>query len=516
MPRFEDGPASVLPRGTSWPARVDELADVHPDAVALTTTGADGRQVTWGRLSSWSAAAASHMEERGVAPGSVVAIELPNGADHVVATLAAWRLGATILPVRPRLPAMERDRLLHLTAPSLLVGGVNDGPTLSEAQLRAFDGVDLPRSERTVVASPAWMIASGGSTGVPKVIAPPIDAEMGSGGIGVLSDSGSMFADTSGHRHPSHLVCAPLSHTHALSLLYRTLLDDFHIVLTERFDADQVVELIEASQISFVALVPTMLVRILRSPSFRSANLSSLECVLLGAGATPEWAVRDLTDRVGPSKVLLGYGSSEGVGAAMIRGDEWLAHAGSVGRPLSCEVRVVGEDGQDSPAGAVGELYFRSTNRTRSFKYLGGTPARSLPGGFISVGDLGWMDPDGYLYIADRRSDMIVTGGANVYVAEVEAALSSHPDVDDVVVIGLPDPEWGRRVHAVVATSRQDSPQLQDDLRRHCGARLASYKIPRSFETVERLDRSETGKVNRQALAHERSRPLSDGPEGAP
>jgi bile acid-coenzyme A ligase len=499
-----------------WPERLDQIASLHPDAPAVSSVGVDSGNLTWGNLSQRSLALAGLLEERGVAAGSVVAVELPNGLAHVLTTVAAWRLGATVLPLRPSLPAPERERLLGLAAPSLLVSSSPDADlSAGDARDPAGPPPSAPAGPRK--ASPAWMIASGGSTGLPKLVAAPVDAELGSGSIGVLDDTGSVFGDSSGHRHPVHLVCAPLSHTHALSLLYFTLLNDFRVILTERFDAEQVLDLIESRQVSFVGLVPTMLIRILKSPSFDDRRLSSLECVLVGAGASPEWAVRALAERIGPSKVLLGYGSSEGIGAALISGDEWLAHPGSVGRPTSFDVRVVGDDGRDLAPGEIGELYFRPKATGRSFRYVGAPSARSLPGGFLSLGDLGWLDVDGYLYIADRRSDMVVTGGANVYVAEVEAVLLEHPAVEDVVVIGIPDEEWGRRVHAIVAPRPGADPAtLADDLRRFAAGRVAPYKVPKTFELVERLERSEAGKVNRRALAEERTSRLPSHNRGAP
>jgi bile acid-coenzyme A ligase len=498
-----------------WPERLDEIAALHPDTLAISSVGADSGNLTWGDLSRRSLALVGLLEERGVAAGSVVAVELPNGLAHVITTVAAWRLGTTVLPLRPGLPAPERERLLGLAAPSSLVSSSPDAD-LSADEARDPPGrtASAPAGHRN--ASPAWIIASGGSTGLPKLIASSINAELGSGGIGVLGDTGSVFADSSGHRHPVHLVCAPMSHTHALTLLYFTLLNDFRIILTERFDAEQVLDLIESQRVSLVGLVPTMLVRMLKSPGFHDRRLSSLECVIVGAGASPAWAVRALAERIGPARVLVGYGSSEGVGAALITGEEWLAHPGSVGRPTAFDVRVVGDDGRDLGPGEIGELYFRPKTAGRSFRYIGAPSARSLPGGFLSLGDLGRLDADGYLYIADRRSDMVVTGGANVYVAEVEAVLSEHPAVEDVVVVGITDEEWGRRVHAIVAPRPgADRATLADDLRRFAAGQLAPYKVPRTFEIVEQLDRSEAGKINRQALAEARTSRLPSHDRGA-
>ena len=150
-----------------------------------------------------------------------------------------------------------------------------------------------------------------------------------------------------------------------------------------------------------------------------------------------------------------------------------------------------------------------------TYEYRGAPPAKTTADGFVSVGDLGWLDDDDYLYIADRRADMIVSGGANVYPAEVEAALSEHPAVADMAVIGLPDEEWGRRVHAVIESADRRAPASIDELRRHCRERLTAYKVPKSYEFVDRLPRTEAGKINRSALTEARKTAAPTGGPGS-
>ena len=162
--------------------------------------------------------------------------------------------------------------------------------------------------------------------------------------------------------------------------------------------------------------------------------------------------------------------------------------------------------GADVPAGEIGEIYMlQPDDPGPSFEYVGAEPAKRTPDGYTSIGDVGWLDADGYLYVADRRVDMIVTGGANVYPAEVESALSEHPGVHDVVVVGVPDEEWGRRVHAIVEPVPGVAAPTPADLDAHVRARLAPYKVPKAYELVDRIPRSDAGKVNRGALAAARS-----------
>jgi bile acid-coenzyme A ligase len=201
----------------------------------------------------------------------------------------------------------------------------------------------------------------------------------------------------------------------------------------------------------------------------------------------------------------MAYGMTEGLGLTALRGDEWLAHEGSVGRGYrNTEVRILAADGRDAPLGEIGEIYLRSPTYGGSH-YLGDAPPmRGTDDGFYTVGDLGYLDADGYLYLVDRRVDVIITGGANVFPSEVEAALIDHPQIADVVVIGLQDQEWGRRVHAIVAPLDASSPPSADDVIAFAKARLAPYKVPKSVEFLDAIPRSEATKVNRGALIAER------------
>ena len=490
----------------TWPDRLDELAAMHPDAEALRAVGSAPLSLTWAALSRRSAGVTQLLARCGVTAGSTVVIELPNGGAHVLATIAAWRLGATVLPFRPGLPAPERSRLLDLARPSLVVvpTGSTAG-TVTVAEVLEAAPVE-PGTVEATVADPAWLLASGGSTGSPKLIAPPITTAIGSAGMG-LGSSGRVntaLPDGADHRHPTYLVVGPLSHMQSFGTLHRTLLDDYRIVVMERFETEAVLDLVESEKVSLLTMVPTMLLRLLRSPTIGRRDLSHLERVFHGGAACPEWVTRAWIELVGGERFVLGYGMSEGIGTALIRGDEWLEHPGSVGKPLNCETLIVNENGEPVARGETGEIYFHPSQPGQVFRYVGNDSVRELDGHFFSVGDLGWLDDDGYLYIADRRTDMIVSGGANVFTAEVEAAVLSHPAVEDAVVLGLSEPEWGQRVHAVVEP-RHDAPQLNlATLQEHCRAQLAEFKVPRSLEIVDSIPRNEAGKVNRRALVEAR------------
>jgi bile acid-coenzyme A ligase len=303
---------------------------------------------------------------------------------------------------------------------------------------------------------------------------------------------------------------APMYHTNGF-MAFRFLLHGDPIVLMERFRADLALDLVERHRITgFIAATP-MLQRMAQAPDIDDRDLSGLSWVQQGAAHLPQWLGRRWIDLVGAEHLYMTYGSSEQIGLVVCRGDEWLAHPGTVGRGMGeTEIRIVGPDGEALPNGEVGSIFLRSPTGPQAV-YVGddAVPMEETADGFHSVGDLGWMDEDGYLTMVDRRVDMIVTGAANVYPAEVEAALSEHPGIADVVIIGLQDPEWGRRVHAIVQPAE---PSLEPaSVIAYAKDRLALYKAPKSVEFVESIPRTEATKCNRAALVAEREGPGDGG-----
>jgi bile acid-coenzyme A ligase len=274
----------------------------------------------------------------------------------------------------------------------------------------------------------------------------------------------------------------------------------------ERFDAARAVDLVERYRVNFTCMVPTMLMRIARLPDAKSHDLGSIERLVYGGASIPEWVVHAWFELIPPERFAFSYGGSEGHAIVMTTGDVWLEHPGTVGKPLGGEVKILDEQGHEVPTGEIGEIFLRTGTGGSTFEYIGVPTPPNTPDGFGSYGDMGYVDAEGYLYIADRRRDMIVTGGANVFPAEVEAVISEHPGVLDVVVVGLPDPEWGHRVHAIVQPADPEHAPDAEELRAHCKARLAPYKVPKSFETVADIPRSAAGKVNRSRMVEERAR----------
>jgi len=230
-------------------------------------------------------------------------------------------------------------------------------------------------------------------------------------------------------------------------------------------------------------------------------DLSSLRWDWHLAEPCPPWLKQAWIDWLGPERIIELYAGTEGQTATVITGPEWLEHRGSVGRTISGEMVVLDPDGNPVPAGEQGEIWMRSGRETPTYRYIG-AEARTREGGWESLGDMGWLDEDGYLYLGDRMQDMVLSGGANIYPAEVEAALQEHPAVESVVVIGLPDDDLGNRLHAIVEADA--GVVTDDDLRAFLADRIVRYKIPRSFEFVAEPLRDDAGKVRRAQLRAER------------
>ena len=493
---------------------LDDLAAADPAHPLVTCAGTT---VTRMELSTRSNRLARAYEALGVMQGDMVTIALPNGIEFYAAAFAIWKLGATPQPVSHRLPAHERAALIELADAALVVGapdgihgdgihgdstyggrpqvpiGFEPDPSISDAPLEP------------VRVSPTWKaLASGGSTGRPKLI---LD---GADGAPDPADRARAFRLKD---NGVQLVAGPLYHNSPFTYSMWGAFIGCHLVVLERFDPVAALEAIEAHRVDWALFVPTMMLRILRVLEEQPGryDLSSLETIWHLAAPCPPWVKEAWIDLVGPEKVMELYGSTEGTAGTVISGQEWLSHRGSVGRTVMGSIRILDPDGQELPAGEVGEIFMRRPEGAPpAYRYIGGEAVER--DGWESVGDLGWFDEDGYLYISDRRTDLILSGGANIYPAEVEAALMEHPDIETCAVVGLPDEDMGQRVHAVVqATSDVDV----DELRAFLADRLAHSKLPRSFRFVDDSLRDDAGKVRRSAVRDQEVALLAAAP-GAP
>lgn len=499
--------------------RLIELAQEDADRPALITLDSQGKERVLSRraLASESIRAARALGEIGLDEQSLLVLSLPNCAEHVILSFAGWMHGACVLPLSPSLPPIERAHVLKAAGESgrkiVMIGQSDDEADSDVGELfaRSLALSDEPLPD--VVPHPGRAIASGGSTGMPKII---VDMRPN---VSVADPPRKGIVGITGRRPgQTALVFGPLYHTLSYGTVFSTLFDRGCVVLMARFDAAIALDAIERFRVAALATVPAHLLRMARAFDECPRDLSSLESVYHSGAVCAPWLKRRWIELVGPTKLYEGFGSTEAVGMLVIRGDEWLEHAGSVGRGVITDVSILDEQGEELRRGEVGEIFLRwkqgagytSTPGEESYCYWGAESARTSEDGFVSVGDLGWLDDDGYLFVADRRLDMIISGGANVFPAEVESALSEHPEVGDVVVVGVPDEEWGKRVHAIVqprdpeALSRSTD-ALAGALDRHCRDRLSSFKAPKTYEFVRALPRTEVGKIRRSQLAAARS-----------
>lgn len=483
-------------REVSYAAHLTAVASERGDDIDLYLVSRDGTEVglSWSTLESRANQIARRLR-RQVQPGEVVAIALPNEPLHILATLASWKLGARVLPLRSDLPPWEFDRLLDLAGPAACIAADSrhrNAVTPAELEATAGDD-DTPLPDQ--IPSSTQLVASSGSTGTPKLIAIPARGVIG-------GDAQAHFSV--GADRGTTLVVSPLYHVNGFAFAAPNLLEGKRVFVMERFDARQAVRLVQAHQVTHTVMVPTMLQRIAALDDVVPEQLVSLETVIYGGATIPGWVVDRWLELIPPDRFVFLYGSSERLAVCSMTGKEWPAHRGSTGKPMDADMKVVGPGGETLGPGHIGELYFRPPAGRALFHYIGRDTPKPTPDGYLSLGDMGSVDEEGYVYIADRRNDMIVTGGANVFPAEVEAALSEHPQVVDQVVIGLDDTEWGRRVHAIVEPVDITDPPDVEALRQHCRDRLAAYKVPKSFEVVERVPRTAAGKVNRAQMSDER------------
>jgi len=477
--------------GTTFFTALRQLAAADPERPALTCGDVT---LTRAAFVERVARLAALFAGRGVVEGSTVTIGLPNSIALVESIFAAWALGAVPQPISDRLPPAERSAIVDLASPSLLVG-VPAGEAGARPSLESVPD-SLPAGEFTPGVSPVWkLVTSGGSTGRPKLIAATAPAVVENvGGLGALV-----------HMRPGGcvLVTGPISHNAPFVVTAAGMLLGNHVVLMPRFDPAETLRLVERHRVTWLYLVPTMMVRIWRLPeSVRlAADVSSLEVAFHMAAPCPPWVKQEWIDWLGPEKVLELYGGTELQAMTVITGTEWLAHRGSVGRPVIGEIEVRDFEGRPVPAGQEGEIWMRrGPGAPPPYRYIGAT-ARSAADGWESLGDIGHLDADGYVYVTDRFADMILVGGANVYPAEIEAALDEHPAVRTCCVIGLPDDDLGSIPYAIVELSE---PASDEDLMAHLRRRLAPHKLPRVIERASTPLRDDAGKVRRSALRAER------------
>jgi long-chain acyl-CoA synthetase len=497
--------------------RLSEHASSEPHRPAVIET-ATGRVRTFAELDQRSARLAAHLERAGISEQGHVAVLLPNCLEYYDVAWATQRSGLWLTPVNWHLTASEAAYIVTDCGAQAVVTSPELAPTLSErATMLAPPDLTVVTGdaglERVVREAPpaltrpetegALMLYSSGTTGRPKGIVRPWQSDP----YGTPRMLEILMQGAYGFSTDTVYLCpAPLYHAAPIGWSMGTQRLGGTVVLMDRFDPLETLRLIERHRVTHVQMVPTMFVRLLKlSDEERSRfDLSSLRCVIHAAAPCPVEVKTRMIEWWGPV-IHEYYSSSEGNGFTMIGPDDWLAHPGSVGRPLGGRMHIVDEDGRELPTGEIGTVWFEGTGR---FEYHN-DPVKTSDAfndrGWSTLGDMGSVDAEGYLYLSDRRTNLILSGGVNIYPQEIENELSLHPAVLDVAVIGIPDPDMGQQVKAVVqpadpAATGAELAQLAEDLMAYCRTRLAAFKCPRSVDFVDELPRLPSGKLAKRLL----------------
>lgn len=490
-----------------------------PDVPAIIM-GPSGQTVTYAELEYRSSRLARALRSRGIGEGGHIAILMENNRPYLEVAWAAQRSGLHYTAINHHLRPGEVQYVLDdcgavalITSQSL--AGVVTGLDLSRVPVRICADGDLAGFQRydDVLAAQApgplageregrEMLYSSGTTGRPKGVrkalpgtafgdpaAAPVQIAQGIGAIG--GGPGAVYLSPAPMYHS-----APLVYCMSMHRLGAT------VVVMEHFDPRLCLELIERHRVTHAQFVPTMFIRMLRLPPAdrERYDLSSLRLVMHGAAPCPVAVKRQMLDWWGPI-IHEYYAGTEDIGNTYIGPAEWLAHPGSVGRPMQ-DCHIVGADGEELPPGQAGLVYFAGG---RPFSYHNDpdkTASVSNDRGWRTLGDIGYLDDDGYLYLTDRQAHMIISGGVNIYPQEAENVLAGHLAVADVAVIGVPDAEMGEAVKAVVrpADPGAAGPELAAELMAYCRAELATYKCPRSIDFTDELPREPNGKLYKRRL----------------
>jgi long-chain acyl-CoA synthetase len=496
-----------------------EIAQAEPTRLAIVA--AQAATTTYGELLASANRLAHGLLGLGLMTGDTVAVVLPNEPLFLAVHLATAQVGLYLVPINWHLTAPEIAYILRDCGAKVLIAN----PAFGDAARRAADTVNLSVDRRFgSVAFPSFaaideliagqpptlpaqrqtgqrMMYTSGTTGRPKGVRRPVREEPPETNLNL----GWSFYTGLGYRGAGagvHLVTGPLYHGGPILTSTLALHLGHSVVLMTKWTPEATLDLIGQYGVTNTHMVPTMFHRLLALPEAvrASAHVSSLTNVVHGAAPCPIEVKRRMLDWWGP--VLYEYYAATEGAATTLDAHAWLARPGSVGRPIAgAEITIVRDDDTEAPAGEPGVIYIKGWSYGRPFEYHQDPEktAASRRGDSFTVGDIGYLDEDGWLYLCDRRTDLIISGGVNIYPAESEGVLLTHPAVRDVAVIGVPDAEWGQQVRAVVepAAGVTADAALAEELIAFCRASLAHYKCPRSVVFCPALPRTDAGKLSR-------------------
>ncbi|MCP2339507.1 AMP-binding protein [Actinomadura rupiterrae] len=490
-----------------------EIADRDPDRPAVLGPGGP---LSYGQLHGRVNRCSAVLRRLGLRPGDTVATVLGNRPEFLVALFAAMQNGLYFVPVSRHLTKPEIAYILTDSGAGAVItedalagtvqvaageAGVAPSALLSvDAPEWLGDASETPPDERRMGSI---MFYTSGTTGRPKGVQRPLLDLPPEPVFDLLRQTVGRDLDfTPGDG--VHLVLGPLYHSAPCAHAMVALIFGHAVVVPPRFEPESALRLVQDYRVTNTFMVPTMFHRLLGLPEDvrNRYDTSSLQQVFHSAAPVAVHTKQAMMDWLGP--VLWEYyGSTESGAVVLARPEEWLAHPGTVGRPLDgVEVKILDEDGRELPAGETGMIYVRGG--TLGFEYHDDPDktAAAHHGDLYTPGDLGYLDEDGFVHMSDRRTDLIISGGVNLYPAEIEAALLRHPAVADVAVIGVPDEEWGQQPIALVepAPGHEPDASLVADLLAHCEPLLARLKHPRRIEFRTKLPRTPSGKLSRSRL----------------
>lgn len=510
---------------TPWDQRLGVwyIAEEHPDLPAVVASPS-GFTCTYGELAVEAHRRANVLRAAGLERGEIIALAFGNGVDTVVWQLACQEIGVYFVMLNPALSSAEvRSIMDHAGAAAVVLhhqyaSRAEDLDGNKTARIRLSVGGDVvgfEASEPLIAAAPStppadrsagvMMVYTSGTTAKPKGIWRPLPNIDPSDVADMQKIFGHAFRMTplSG----VHLVSAGMYHGGCMAYYMGALNVGQALAIMEKFDAERTLQLIDRHRVTTAYMVPTQFVRLLKLPDDVKAkyDVSSLEVVVHSAAPCPRDVKSKLFEWWGPV-IWETYGGTEGA-ATIAKPHHWLAKPGTVGRPTKgVTVTIRDGEGKALPPNNVGNVYIESAGG-RQFKYLGDDAATEsvYRGSAFTLGDLGYLDEDGFLFISDRVKDMVISGGVNIYPAEVEGVLSMHPKVHDAAVIGVPDDEWGESVKAVVqlADGVEPTPEVAAELIQHCQQHLAHYKCPRTVDFRTEMPRTEAGKLYKRQIRDE-------------
>lgn len=498
----------------------DRSLQVNTKRLAMSV---GGQTLTYAELDAGSQALADGLWALGIKPGDRIAGLAGNRFETAIGNLATWRIGAVSVPLNTMLPPPAISYMLNQSGARAVIVGPELVGVAREARLEFDHPIELIQvkdDEVSLEPGAVWLddVMEGGGTGPDSAseVAPGDPALIAyTGGTtgrpkGVVHSQRSMVANLYAniieaeiHQGERLLLTTPLAHAAGM-FLFVALLRGAHTFVLPGFDADAVLDAIERDRVTWTFAVPTMLYRLLETPGVERRDLTSLRTIVYGAAPIAPDRLRQAVEIFGPVFIQL-YGQTECPNWATRLpkedhppgGDDYLlASCGQAS--LMCDVKILDEAGREVGPGELGEVCLRAPYVMERYHNDPEATAKKFLDDWMRTGDIGFMDPDGYVFLRDRAADMIITGGMNVYSSQVEAVLYECPDISQAAVIGVPHPDWGEAVHAVVVPTK---PTLQAaDIMEFCAGRLAKYQVPKTIDLVDELPMTALGKVDKKAL----------------